>query len=383
MTFNKLMLIALFMLCSMYVFSQDKPEVSVGGALRFNYHYDSWREDLKEQGGEFIYDVFRVNAKAKYKGIYADVEYRFYSQEFGGNYLKQGWLGYDFSEENKLHLGLTQVPFGIQTYNSNSWFFNIPYYVGLEDDHDIGVKYMHEQDEGLSYQVGFFKNAEYTGFGGGESSFSRYSYDVTSFYNDEYRNKELNTFAGKLEYNTTSDNGGKHKVGTSAKLGKIWNFDTRESGKSNAFEAHYQYSKDEWDFKLQALTYEHDPQAPVGEASNQISMAAYGFPYLVASQANIYTAGVKYSKDVDWGPVSNLSFYNDFGYMDKEEDDFEHTIMNVTGVLVSAGNLYTYIDMAQGVNQSWVGGDYNTSFAAGTQDADWESRFNINFGYYF
>jgi hypothetical protein len=34
--------------------------------------------------------------------------------------LKQGWLAYDF--DSKIQVGLTQVPFGITTYNSHNWF---------------------------------------------------------------------------------------------------------------------------------------------------------------------------------------------------------------------------------------------------------------------
>jgi hypothetical protein len=65
-------------------------------------------------------------------------------QGFGGGMLKQGWLGYNLNEKDQIHLGLTQVPFGIQQYNSHNWF-SMAYYVGLEDDHDMGFKYTQEK----------------------------------------------------------------------------------------------------------------------------------------------------------------------------------------------------------------------------------------------
>jgi hypothetical protein len=49
-----------------------------------------------------------------------NAEYRLYSQGFGGG--MQGWLGYNLNEKDQIHLGLTQVPFGIQQYNSHNWF---------------------------------------------------------------------------------------------------------------------------------------------------------------------------------------------------------------------------------------------------------------------
>jgi len=61
-------------------------------------------------------------------------------------FRKQGWFGYDFTPENNLQIGLIQVPFGITQYNSHNWFFSINYYVGMEDDHDMGVKYTHSDE---------------------------------------------------------------------------------------------------------------------------------------------------------------------------------------------------------------------------------------------
>ncbi|WP_371815871.1 hypothetical protein [Flavobacterium sp. CS20] len=69
--------------------------------------------------------------------------------------------------------------------------------------------------------------------------------------------------------------------------------------------------------------------------------------------------------------------------MHKRVNDFNDSFMNVTGILVTAGNLYTYIDYLAGYNHSWLGGNFIDDFSVGIPDAKWEARFNINFGYYF
>jgi hypothetical protein len=55
--------------------------------------------------------------------------------------------------------------------------------------------------------------------------------------------------------------------------------------------------------------------------------------------------------------------------------------------MFTAGNIYTYVDMAAGKNQPWLGSGWTNDLAEGTlegtPDADWEMRFNINIGYYF
>jgi hypothetical protein len=51
--------------------------------------------------------------------------------------------------------------------------------------------------------------------------------------------------------------------------------------------------------------------------------------------------------------------------------------MNVLGVAISAGGLYTYVDLITAKNHPFIGGTM-----AG--DAlDWNTRVNINLGYYF
>jgi hypothetical protein len=106
-------------------------------------------------------------------------------------------------------------------------------------------------------------------------------------------------------------------------------------------------------------------------------MAAYGGSYLVAAEGNTYTLGVQYTVPVKWGPVSSLQFYNDYGYL---ENDFNDTAMNVTGVLVSAGSVYTYlilqqvkISLARSKLDKWIR----------TGSCKMGSAFQYEYGYYF
>ncbi|WP_264619415.1 hypothetical protein [Flavobacterium sp. 7A] len=368
-----LMLLVLLMVLPLA--AQDKPELSIGGALRFNYNLSSWKDGQKKRGGDFGYDVFRINAKGAYKGILMNAEYRLYSEGFGGGMLKQGWLGYNLNEQDQIQVGLTQVPFGIQQYNSHNWFFNLTYYVGLEDDHDMGIKYMHNSEK-FEYQLAFFKNAEELRFGNNsENSTSRYSYDVTG------RNKEVNQFNGKVIYKFGEKSAS--RLGVSVEYGGLYNLDTEEVGNHAAFAAHYELTKGKWNVKAQFIAATNNPENAIGESDDVVTMSAYGAPYEVAADFNMYTLGISRNVPVEYGPITNLQFYNDFGFMQKKTAGFTDSYMNVTGVLISAGNVYTYVDYAAGYNHSWLGGNFVDDFAKGNPDAKWEARFNINIGYYF
>ncbi len=385
MNFSKksLVLVAFSFVTAM--FSQEKPEVKIGGALRFNYNLSSWKDGQKKRGGDFGFDVFRINAKAKYKGIKLNAEYRFYSQSFGGSMLKQGWLGYDFNEKDNIQLGLTQVPFGNTQYNSHSWFFGINYYLGLEDDHDMGIKFTHKGKK-WKYALAFFKNAEELTFGSNSDvSDSRYSYDVASIDIDgdgnlDLRYKETNQLNGQVNYHFGNENI-QHQIGVSAQYGGLYNLDTEDISTHHAFALHYQLNTKNFSTKTQVSTYKYNTKNTTH--SNLIALTAYGAPYLTATEATTYTLGTAYTFPVKWKPISSIQVYNDFGYMDKAALNFEDSLMNVFGFLVTAGNVYTYIDFAAGKNHPWLGPVWTNALANGTPNANWEMRFNINIGYYF
>ena len=382
-TYLPTILLALFLTTQSH--AQEQPELHLGGALRMNYNYSTWKEGQKQRGGDFGYDVFFIDAQARYKGLKMDAEYRLYSKSFGGGFLKRGWVGYDFNEHNDLQLGLTKVPFGIAT-NSHNWFFGLNYYMGFEDDHDMGIKYTHTGDT-WEYALAFFKNAEELDFGStSDVSNSRYAYDVGSFIGADgspaFRNKEVNQVNGTLNYKTHTD-ALSQRFGASIQYGGLYNLDTQKTGHHYALAVHYELNINQWDFKAQATTYRYQPKAPNGESKDVVAMTAYGAPYLAASQATLYTLAAGYSLPVNWGPVSNMVLYNDFGFMDKKNKAFADTFMNVTGAMFTAGSLIAYIDIAAGKNQPWLGPDWDNGMAAGNPNAQWDVRFNLNIGYYF
>jgi hypothetical protein len=129
--------------------------------------------------------------------------------------------------------------------------------------------------------------------------------------------------------------------------------------------------------------YEIKPENGDGVDDSYVVMGSFGAPYNVASKANIIVGGLSYSLPLEFGPISNLTFYNDYSLMQKDEDNFEDSAMNVTGCMVKAGKVYAYIDYAIGQNHPWLGGSWTNGLVNGVNDPDWESRFNINLGYYF
>lgn len=161
------------------VTAQEKPMLKIRGALRFNYNYSDWKQKNRNRSREFDFDVFRLNANASYKKIDLAANYRFYPSSSGGWMLKEGWIDYRFNESHQLQLGLTTVPFGILPYTGNNYLFNQNYYVGMEDDAGMGIKYLFRKNR-WELSLAYFQNVDLSGTSGNSKlSASLYTYDIT------------------------------------------------------------------------------------------------------------------------------------------------------------------------------------------------------------
>ncbi|AOM80714.1 hypothetical protein BFS30_09930 [Pedobacter steynii] len=350
----------------------DKPQLKIGGALRFNYNLSSWKKEQIKRGGDFGLDMFRINADASYKKLDFHAEYRFYAKSSGGSFLKDGYLTYHFNDSTNLAIGLVQNPFGNTTYNSHNWFFNLPYYLGFEDKASMGIRF-HQHSKRWSYDLAFFKNAMELDFGDQtEIDPSRYSNDVAG------RNKEINQGNLKMEY-LLSDN---KRIGISGMLGGVYNIPTGQMGSRWAAAIHTDLSFGKLNLKLQSMYYQYH-SADSAQYRDVLSLAAYGSAYEVATKAYLHTASFAYSLPVKLGPVTAVTFYENYSYMNKPQSGFADSQMNVLGGMVTAGNLVTYIDWASGRNQPWLGPEWQNGLSSGDSGSKWHSRFNINIGYYF
>ncbi len=379
----------------------DEPSLHVGGALRYNLILNSYESDMDANSGQFTLDTWRINVVYDNPGgIGLNFEYRFYPT-FGTHFIKQGWLEYDFSERTQVQLGVTQVPFGNLQYNSNNWWFSLPYYVGLEDDHDMGLKLTHTTDN-FQLDAAYFYQPEPEGVVNGAGSFGtggagRYSYDVipggaASLTERNQFNLRYAHFLGASE------------IGASVQLGQLYNTVTDEFSGRYAFAVHGDFNVGNFNIKPQFLYYSMDAEDDTGNELSTVNMGAYGIPYEVSTEAWIATLGLAYSHDVDWGPITNITFYNDFSYMENTvgdgttnladgstltlDNNFQETIQNITGFLVSAGPVFTYFDIAQGINHPWLTDAFGTGVGPGHEDlgmgdSEYNIRFNINIGFYF
>lgn len=334
---------------------KDTSWLKIGGALRLNTFYTHYEGKTFPLGTElrndWTWDTWRINVDSYSDGLQLSFEYRFYPT-FNTHFIKYGWIGYRFNSTTNLQLGITQVPFGLLTYASHSWWFTTPYYVGLEDDHQIGFNFTQEF-ENWRFNIAYFLLSEPRGtneLSFGVPASARYSYDVVPVPgNRNIERRQVNLRAAKLLKSG--------EIGLSLQTHEVYNQQTTHTGRQFAGAIHFENNWGKWNLKTQALYYNFkNVQDDNGSVLDFVQMGAYGFgTYDVASEAAMYTIGVSYDIPVNWGPVRNIQLYSDYTYMQKfgeiringEAQRFAPTHMLVPGALVSAGKIYCYCQRSQ------------------------------------
>lgn len=351
--------------------------IRVGGAVRTNFSHTSYNEGNKDRGGDLAFDIFRLNLHGEIGKVSLDAEIRFYDYMTA---VKYAYLGYQFHENWQVQAGITEVPFGNKPYNSHNYFFSTNYYLGLEDDHDLGIVFKRQLKDNWQLDLGFLKNDELGGVDGFVNDRSdRYSYDIVGirqadegiFDTPSQAVGEYNTLAGRFAYHLQHDEGVSTELGLSVLDGGLHDGLNR-AGNYEAWAMHLNSNIGQWNVQLQHGEY----QTHV-DSAEQLVVGAYAFYDTIAAEAKTSTFNIAYSLPVVWGPVTGLQFYNNYGLIHGKVDGTANTMMNVSGISVAAGGFFTYFDLVHARNQPFIGG----SIAGDSTNT--ERRFNINIGYYF
>ena len=351
--------------------------IDVGGAVRFQYSFEDYTPANRDRSGDLDLDTIRINFDGTLNNVLLSAELRYYQYM---QVVHHAWVGYQFSEQWQGQVGITKVPFGVLPYNSHNFFFDTSYYVGLEDDYDAGVKFLYDNAP-WDIRLAFFKNDELGGVDGYVSDRSeRYSYDVVGErLNDEGLFQapgkalgETNTAVGRVAYALKGGESATTELGLSLMRGGL----DDASGSAGHYQAgavHLNGDYGRWNLQLQAARYKYD----LDSGLERLAVGAYGFYDTIPAEAELYTANVAYNLPVSWGPIRSLTFYSDNSLMTGKSGDLDDTQMNILGMALAAGGLYTYFDLVSAENQPFIGG----SLGGGANERN--TRFNINIGYYF
>lgn len=352
--------------------------LKIGGALRYNYQLKGYDSAQKKRGGDIVFDTFRINVDGHYNKWLISAEYRFYD---GWRNLHHGWIGYKANDKTKYEFGLNKVPFGLLPFASHNFWFSGAYYVGLEDQYDVGFKGVTSSGP-WNFAAGFYKNSDL----GNNTTSGRYSVDVVrgsntngyAGYQTNAHNQATNEFAGRVAYTYGKGTDHRTEIGLSAIAGQLYNYDTNDNGTHSAIALHLDGHYGQWNPQLEIGSYQYSPKDPAGVSPDIINMGAYNYAWGVPAKAKFVIANIAYKMPVNSSLIDSVTFYSDNTLIHPDKSSFNNISQNVIGAMIASGPVYTYVDYISGKNMIFDNGNM-----VSTTNGPREHRINIDVGYYF
>lgn len=146
-----------FVFNSFLLYSQNEDKqyyLKIGGVLRFNTAIENYEESNKDLDTYIKMDTWILSVDRRKNGFDLSLQYRFYP-EYKTHFLHHGYIGYSVNENLYLKLGVFQKPLCIPNFASYSWWFQIPYYVELEDTYNTGIGSTYKYNK-LIFDLAYF-----------------------------------------------------------------------------------------------------------------------------------------------------------------------------------------------------------------------------------
>jgi len=365
---------------------RPKLEVAFAGGIALSAAFVDWDRTTASgaRDGDLRFSVLRLGARARYGMLRLDFEYRIYPLY---QFLRHAVIGAELSDRLTVDLGVSRAPFGLLPYASNSWFFGLPYYVGMEDDADFGLR-VHYRPAAWDLWLAFYKNSEGHYFGRSLDS-ARFSYDavqatatelagsgITGARND----REINTFVGRVAH-TWSGGQMSAELGASGRVGMLQDLVSDEHSVHWAVAPHARVAYGLLELQLETISYRFEPHAGVGDDPRLVAMGAFDAPYAVASRGHLLVVNLGYGHEVAWGPIELVRVYVDSGQLWKSADDFHTSRQLVLGSYLLAGPVHLSVDYALGQHHPWIGAHYGAALGEGAPSARWQRWVNVNVGF--
>ena len=339
----------------------EEPRLDLGGAVRFNV---GWRDYGDPAGnGDLDLELLRVDAKGARGPLFFSLQYRWYD---GFDAVHHAWAGWRLDADRDLKLGIQQVPFGLLPYASHSFWFGSGYYLGLEDDYDTGLVY--RQAAGShEFHAGLFLGDEY----GDGARFDRYSFDLADDGNLRYRERERVNLRWARRF---ANDGTNTEFGASAFTGRVQDQASGRRHGHHGAALHLQQQRGAWTWQGQWAWYRYDVPG------DRVALSAFLFPFEVASEAHVLSANAAWALPRS-GWFDGITCYNNLSTTQGRGAGSGDSWQNVLGCSFAKGKSFTYVDLISGRNMWFIGGPGIALDAPA--DPGWNTRLNINIGFYF
>ncbi|MEN8336428.1 hypothetical protein ABFO74_00350 [Acinetobacter baumannii] len=355
-------------------------ELDISGIIRAKYQHKDFR--VSTQNNRIEFDVAILNINYDSQKWFGRMEYRCYQTDKFCDFSipVDGYMGYKLNNQDNLTLGLQPLPFGPGQFWDNSFYESINSTLGLQDIHNVGLKYHFELLPETRIDLAYFVTDGGNYYGNSHDS-SRYSSNVVTSSDPLKTNlNEKNMWVARidqdLKFLSTDDL--KVSVGGSYWYSDIENKKTSTDGNRNTWAVFNRINYKNLNVVLTGGRQSISNEDTLSPASS--TFGSFDSEYDIANKGYFYTVDTSYTfKNVK--DSLNVTPYVVFSGFNKKEQGFDDSQRNIVGVAWDYKNVSLYTEYLMSKNDPFVGGT-GSSLAAG-DDGKWNKLLNVMLVYNF
>lgn len=356
----------------------DLGKVTVSGWLRANIQ----DKDYSDNDHKLQFNAAKINVNYDANKLFGNFEYRCYQFDTLCDFssLVNANLGYKFNDENRVTVGVQDVPFGPGRGWSTSWYGGIDVNAGLEDIHNLGLDFQSNITDSTKIDLAYFVGDAGNYVGKGYDS-SRYTvnYVKTNVSGDSSYN-EKNMFVGRIDQQLPNFNipDLNLSVGGSYWHSDIENLTSGDTGNRNAWAAFARTNYKGLNITLTGGKNKISNKDPI--SPDYSVMGSFDSTYYVANDADFYTADLNYVYK-DPNQRFTLTPYLTYSSYVKNKSNYKDSTRNIIGAQLDIKQFSMAAEYIMGKNDVFINGSAD-SLAAG-DDNSTNRMLNLLFFYNF
>lgn len=358
----------------------DLGALTISGALRANFQDKHYGEDADDQKIKFDAAILKVTYKST--DWFGNAEYRCYQYDQFCDFstLVYGYAGYRMNSTDQITLGLQPIPFGPSRFWDSSFYASINNTIGLQDVHNLGVKYHFELPSATKIDLAYFME-DGGHYHGDSRDAARYSANLVKSSDPlNTQLKEKNMWMARViqDLNFPVATGVKSSIGASYWYSDINNKKTGAEGSRKAWSVFGSLNYHNFSTTLTAGKLNLDNKDVL--SPNSSALGSFDSEYELANEGYFYTFDSRYAVK-NLRPNLTVSPYLMLSAYDKKQYSFKDSYRHAVGVAWDYKKLSLYTEYLMSKNDAFIGGN-STSFAQG-DDNQWNKLFNMMLVYSF
>ncbi|OUY06740.1 hypothetical protein [Acinetobacter populi] len=309
--------------------------------------------------------------------------YEYYGHIGDASWLTDAWLGYKINDQHKIIAGLNPVPFGLGRFWGNNYYLGIGNAAGLEDVHNLGIKYDYQNDKN-EIQIAYYPRdgGNFQGHSKDARRFSINPVEADDYVTDGTYTREKNSFVIRAAHtfdHVFDQENFSSQIGASAWYSTIENKRTHQNGDRQVYSVFSNTNYNQWN--LQLLAGFQDIDNADDTYPDHLTLGGFDSSFNSATEGQIYSAEVSYLFPHTFGALNTIRPYLNYSAYQKKQNTFKDSERIIAGLSFNYQKWTINSELLIGKHDPFLGD--SDGLAAGGNNTDWNKRLFVSLAYYF